>query len=701
MEVDGQVKNGTLVNLSETGLLINMPDPPPRGTVIVIPMKLSSGAVRVQGRIAWSRMTVKTMGGTVLPGAVGVELYSVPVDYLNAVSELRRFLKGQRHRGHEERYEVFHKVRFESQGAFLTEYTENLSRGGMYLATAKEFKVGDIIQAKIEITGIPDPIAVSGRVTYRLDAEQAAERGRTPGVGIQFVNLSDSVQKTLQHYIQRLSIHRSNPERRLTSTIPSAGSLTDYLVPELLLGLFEQEASGILKLEHKSTTKRVYLRNGRPVFVDSTLPSETLGRYLGKMGVLSLADMKKWLKLMELPDVELGKQLIAQNLVPQQVILDALIEYQEERLTNMFPWFEGNFSFEYGTDWPGTVSILPLQAHRIVFSGIVQWYDPLLLTTWMGLGEDCYLRRVSMPPPEIALPDVATRILHELWVPHTIKRLSEVLEVTVEIALASAYALIISKWVALEFSVDTKSKKKSAAQPKPHFAPPQNAELENWKLMVEEDFQRLRNFDYFKLLGVTENADEAEINQAFLTRTSRYASSNLKLETSEHRDLLHKVAHILSWVQTGRDTLTDPNLRFLYEKERRPVAAQKGGSFETEHALLVAMSEMNEKKFKEASLALEPYLERESENAALLGWYAWAILHVDEAKNSMKAHELFERAINIDPSDPQLHYFQGEFYRKRKEWRKAESAFLQAVRLQANFAEARAGLEAARNQIKI
>ncbi len=702
-EIEGNRQKGIIINFSEIGLLIQADEVLEPGSRLTIPLRLHSNVVHpLHGRVKWAKLGSNTVAGEKIPGNMGVELAAVPVEYLWAVADMRKFMETHTPRRPEERYEVYQKVRFKSGDTFLTEYTQNLSRGGMYLATEREFKKGTVIRSQLEIPGIPEPLEIEGQVSYILDEAMAAERGRTRGVGVRFINMTEEVQSMLHHYIQRLAIHRATPERYLATPISTQGSLSEYLVPEILLFFSGQGKSGCLRLDRKGITKTIYIQNGHLVHVESSLRSETLGQHLTRRGFLKLENMKTWFPLVEKPDMQLGRALVNEGLIDQQMLMEALVEYQEERLTNTFPWFDGSFVFTELAEWPAGVPILPLQVHRVVCSGICHWYDAALVSSWMGLSEDCLLRRQEMPPGESGLPALAYQVLNNLWIPQTIKDLCTEHKLSIETLLPMAYALIISKWLVLEFAPIKEEKaeqeEKGAQAEKPPNAEP--LEIERWKTLIEEDYKRLRNLDYFELLGVSESASSVEITKAFVERTNRYSSQGIDLEKVTDSEILQKVSQLLAWIRTAHDTIMDPNLRNMYLQERvTPEDTEAhAGSFEAEQALLIGISEVQSGNPDQAIESLSPFMGKKVFHPGVAGWYAWALFKKNSAEHAVRSLEILDQAINQDPSDPQLYYFQGEVQCHLERWGDAELAFLQAVRLQSSFAEAMKGLRFAREQ---
>ncbi len=703
-EVGGRKWRGTIINFSEIGMRISTQHVIPTGDLITIPLALKTNAVfPLHGKVVWSKKASQGPKGEESPGLMGIELSAVPVEYLRAVSDMRKHLATSGGRGPDERFEVFHRVRFKSGDTFLTEYTENLNQGGMYIATEEALDPGTIIHAQIEIPGFNDPLELKGKVSYRLDQAAAEERGRAQGVGVQFFDLPSEVKAQLHHYIQRLVIHRSSTKKYLAALVPSKGFLHDFLVPELLFHFSAQEATGILSLERKGIAKKIYFRKGSPIYVESSLRSESIGSYLNRHGLLRLKDTAKWLPFMEnRSDFEVVAGLVQENLITLEAILAGLVDYQEERVTNTFPWFDGNFEFSYGTDWPPKIFILPLQTYRMVFSGVVRFYDRTLVEAWMGLSEDCILRRKEIPSQQSVLPPLEYDLLQELWTPKTIEALGKDLQLPMETLLPAAYALIISKWATLDFPLYKAQATKTTLKTTEKCSQSKSKQTQKWKKLIEEDFERLRNLNYFELLGVEVTATEREIESAYEERAKRYAWEDIYFDQVEDKGLFEKVSQILAWIRTARDTLLDPNTRHRYERDRFPTEKLQADEalFEVEKQLLMAISKINEGRIHEALKILDKLQKSSPTISSVLGWYGWVLFKISPKENSKKAQDLIHEATLKDPSESQFYYFKGEICSYLNDWFHAEIFFRQALRLQENFKEAQDALTKVRHEMR-
>ena len=94
------------------------------------------------------------------------------------------------HRQHDRSTAVI-KVNYQNQGALQMDYAQNISRGGLFLATNSPFEVGQEIELHLNTHGLKRAIAVPGVVRW------VGERGvpKVRGIGVQF-SLDDPQTKS-------------------------------------------------------------------------------------------------------------------------------------------------------------------------------------------------------------------------------------------------------------------------------------------------------------------------------------------------------------------------------------------------------------------------------------------------------------------------------------------------------------------------
>src|SRR5258706_421597 len=97
------------------------------------------------------------------------------------------------------------KVRYQRLEQFLEEYTTDLSRGGMFLATTNYQPNNTIIQCVLHLPGGHGEVRVIGRVAHVLDEATAKACGRRAGMGIEFLDVPREDADRLAGYLARVT----------------------------------------------------------------------------------------------------------------------------------------------------------------------------------------------------------------------------------------------------------------------------------------------------------------------------------------------------------------------------------------------------------------------------------------------------------------------------------------------------------------
>ncbi|MEM9691624.1 MAG: TIGR02266 family protein, partial [Myxococcota bacterium] len=83
------------------------------------------------------------------------------------------------------RYRVELEIDFTTEHNFYQGFVENLSEGGLFVATHQLKPIGEMIQFNIDLAGAH----VMGLGEVRWTREANEETGQTPGMGLRFVRL--------------------------------------------------------------------------------------------------------------------------------------------------------------------------------------------------------------------------------------------------------------------------------------------------------------------------------------------------------------------------------------------------------------------------------------------------------------------------------------------------------------------------------
>lgn len=434
---------GTIANFTEDGLRLESNDLCPPGGDVTLFIQVEGRHVVLLARVVWWRMEpfahVEQMRFS-----CGLRLlYDVP-QWREYVTRVRKE-PSLRPAGADARFEAVHRVKFAGDREFLSDFTQNISRGGMYLATDRKLAVGAEIELAVELPGMTDAIPLKATVVYKLDAAAAKELGRGAGVGVKFVSFTDPERELFAHHIRRLEVHRTRAGRLRLEEIPKAGSLADYLVPELLISSAHKGFTGVIELEHRGIFKRVYVKNGLPIYVDSSLVSDRFGEFLVQSQQLSSDDLRAALAHGAQNKLKIGEALIALGKLTKDSLASALISCHEHKLYDTFAWFDGSFSFVTLEAFPSLVSPLVLRTEALVFEGVRHCYDAEVVCAWTGMSRETQL--VCRQGQIDGLPADVAKVIEACAAPITIETLMQKTDQRFETVVPLAYAMLLFGWI--------------------------------------------------------------------------------------------------------------------------------------------------------------------------------------------------------------------------------------------------------------
>jgi len=99
-----------------------------------------------------------------------------------------------------ERIPVKLGVRFRSANEFVREHALNLSRGGVFIRSEDPPPLDTVVEVELQLPDSGVPVTSSGIVVHR----QAPGSSKEPGVGVQFVDASDSFRERIDRYLDSL-----------------------------------------------------------------------------------------------------------------------------------------------------------------------------------------------------------------------------------------------------------------------------------------------------------------------------------------------------------------------------------------------------------------------------------------------------------------------------------------------------------------
>ena len=93
------------------------------------------------------------------------------------------------------------KVDYRTVGTFVTDYTANLSHGGLFVRTSLPFDPGERVRLRVTIPGQDLPFPLEGVVRWN---RKVGEEGGDAGMGIEFVDFSTEMKQSLEEFVATL-----------------------------------------------------------------------------------------------------------------------------------------------------------------------------------------------------------------------------------------------------------------------------------------------------------------------------------------------------------------------------------------------------------------------------------------------------------------------------------------------------------------
>jgi myo-inositol-1(or 4)-monophosphatase len=112
---------------------------------------------------------------------------------------MQMVLSGTSERRGFRRAELKMAITYQSGEEFKTDYTQNLSEGGLYVQTSTPLPVGTKLEVDLAVPSLQQPLKIQGLVVW---AQQASRGGRgVPGMGIQFLAMEPADRELIARLV--------------------------------------------------------------------------------------------------------------------------------------------------------------------------------------------------------------------------------------------------------------------------------------------------------------------------------------------------------------------------------------------------------------------------------------------------------------------------------------------------------------------
>jgi type IV pilus assembly protein PilZ len=97
------------------------------------------------------------------------------------------------------RFNASLKVLYNSYNEFITEYTTNVSRGGLFINTKRHHEISETVDLSLIVPGLDKPLNIKGEVIH-IKIHNVPDEDA--GIGIKFIDIDSESRKALIEYIK-------------------------------------------------------------------------------------------------------------------------------------------------------------------------------------------------------------------------------------------------------------------------------------------------------------------------------------------------------------------------------------------------------------------------------------------------------------------------------------------------------------------
>jgi len=227
----------------------------------------------------------------------------------------------------------------------------------------------------------------------------------------------------------------------------------------------------------------------------------------------------------------------------------------------------------------------------------------------------------------------------------------------------------------------------------PAASPPVPAPIEARRAEILEAYASLATRTHFELLGLTPEADDARLREAYFRVAKRFhPDAHHEPGLSDLREKLEAVFIHLGEVY---ETLRSPRLRARYERElARPPAAGEGGAAPEEPELpedtIARAAEcVVRERYWEALPLLERAIPRASGGVRQRGRVLLARIYARDPDWVGQAEELLLSVLQDEPGNTDVHFYLGLIYEHQGLVERALAAFRRILELEPQSTDAR------------
>ncbi|MBI2378196.1 MAG: response regulator [Deltaproteobacteria bacterium] len=373
--------------------------------------------------------------------------------------------------------------------------------------------------------------------------------------------------------------HRGRP----FSALPGEGHLAPYPVALLLSIARYDQLTGMLDLTGEDGThRRVYIRGGQPIFMQSTADGENVGALLLRRGRITEPDYERCVQYMKAKKRTLQQALLDLKLASEQDLATAYKLLAGQLLPSALGMGEGTFKWRETDAFAGRVPEGSFEPLSVLFEGIKRHVHPPQILRFFRGREDVPLRRTAQFDellPFFRRAFSANNIAARIDGNATYRRLASGTTAEQAQIVPQLYAMVtsgmcvvpeIDSETQMDAAVNVAAAEVESMGGSPMFESeddePGNEPEERGAVgRIKKGYDKYMSLNFFEIFGMkpTKEVDAGRVKTQYFTlakewHTDAYASLRIGREARKQVD------EIFARVTEAYDTITTPEKRSEY-----------------------------------------------------------------------------------------------------------------------------------------
>lgn len=487
------------------------------------------------------------------------------------------------------------------------------------------------------------------------------------------------------------------PRAREARAFERAGTFTPETLPDLLAWIMESRLTGALQVEGEPGAKQAFFMDGSPVFVQSNIREESLGRMLLEGGLISEDAYRDIMAASAETGRKVGNLVVERGLIGPEELTAQLCRQTALKLAQLFAWPTGRYRFDDKARYPESAATFESAPADIFVLGYER-FAPVEALEKLFARDRNSIPLVTTPSGAFTgagehLGDAHRAMLSDLDGQSSLAALSSRTSLPVTAFLRTFYALVSVGAVGLANAPAPAAKPAASATPRAV-----TVDEKQFAERINRVASRLEEMTHYELLGIETDAKDAQVEDAFRRKREEFNPDLLGFDAPAQ--LVRRARAILNRLADARTTLLDPEASRRYRRkaartmvvdENDPQAMARKKKMDAEVAFQKGLVAMERKRYPYAVECFDRASTLDPDVAEYHARTGYAIFKMLANQDEMweDATNRLSQAIRMDAENVNHRMWLAEMLRHRGDDATAYKIYRKVLELAPNHDEAK------------